>query len=59
MRKEFDPSDWWFSTWQPEDVPLNNDSVKTEDWQLQAEANWHGFAGLTSGQAILDPIKVT
>lgn len=59
MRKEFDPSDWWFSTWQPEDVPLNNDSVKIEDWQLQAEANWHGFAGLTSGQAILDPIKVT
>ncbi|NET58329.1 MAG: arginine/lysine/ornithine decarboxylase, partial [Symploca sp. SIO2E6] len=59
MRKEFDPSDWWFSTWQPEQVPLNNDSVKTEDWQLQAEANWHGFANLASGQAILDPIKVT
>jgi arginine decarboxylase len=59
MRREFDPSDWWFSTWQPEELTLNEDVVKMEDWQLKAEANWHGFANLTSGQAILDPIKVT
>jgi len=59
MRKQFDPGDWWFSNWQPEEIPLNNHFAKTEDWQLKPEDKWHGFASLSSGQAILDPLKVT
>ena len=59
MRNEFTSRDWWFSTWQPDQVPLAMDRLSAEDWQLRPEDRWHGFAGLTPGQAILDPIKVT
>ena len=59
MRKSFDARDWWFSTWQPEQVPCTLDSLQTEAWQLRPEDRWHGFAGLSPGQAMLDPIKIT
>lgn len=59
MRKEYNVRDWWFSTWQPESVPLSMDMLKPENWQLSPQDDWHGFAGLEAGQAILDPIKIT
>ncbi|WP_272423670.1 Orn/Lys/Arg decarboxylase N-terminal domain-containing protein [Polyangium jinanense] len=59
MRNEFNSRDWWFSTWQPDQVPLSMDRLRAEDWQLRPDDRWHGFANLRPGQAILDPIKVT
>ena len=59
MRKEYNAGDWWFSTWQSEQIPLDIDLLKQEDWQLRPEDGWHGFADLRPGQAMLDPVKVT
>lgn len=58
MRTDFAPDDWWFSVWQPNDLPFTG-PFKSTDWMLNAEDDWHGFSGITSGQALLDPIKVT
>jgi arginine decarboxylase len=59
MRTAFDARDWWFSVWQPEQVPLALNSLRQDDWQLRPEDGWHGFADLQPGQAVLDPIKIT
>jgi arginine decarboxylase len=56
---ELSADDWWFSTWQPEDVPLEGTALKTENWHLKVGANWHGFTNISTDQAILDPVKVT
>ncbi|AYG84876.1 Biodegradative arginine decarboxylase [Streptomyces hundungensis] len=64
---------WFFGVWQPEHiadpatasrVPFADaapDLLATEPacWELDPEADWHGFAGLSRGQCMLDPIKVT
>lgn len=63
---------WWFGMWQPDTVPdaagkpvsfdkadpvrLATDAVC---WQLDPGEDWHGFADLEPGYAMLDPIKVT
>ncbi|MEU5420072.1 Orn/Lys/Arg decarboxylase N-terminal domain-containing protein [Streptomyces sp. NPDC020667] len=64
---------WFFGVWQPETVtdPATGDRVAFADapaellrsepacWQLEPGADWHGFAGLTEGYCLLDPVKVT
>ncbi|EFL19203.1 Orn/Lys/Arg decarboxylase N-terminal domain-containing protein [Streptomyces sp. C] len=64
---------WFFGVWQPETVtdPATGASVAFADappsllsrepscWHLEPGADWHGFAGLTEGYCLLDPVKVT
>ncbi|MFG3281294.1 Orn/Lys/Arg decarboxylase N-terminal domain-containing protein [Streptomyces sp. NPDC048111] len=64
---------WFFGVWQPESVtdPATGARVPLADaspallvsdpacWELEPDAEWHGFAGLSRGQCMLDPIKVT
>ncbi|MEU5186581.1 Orn/Lys/Arg decarboxylase N-terminal domain-containing protein [Streptomyces klenkii] len=68
-----DRPDWFFGVWQPATVtdPATGDPVPFADapaellrsepscWQLEPGAEWHGFAGLTEGYCLLDPVKVT
>jgi len=58
LRQNIAADDWWFSVWQPERVE-GIDQVRTEDWLLEPEGEWHGFAGVTDDYVLLDPIKVT
>jgi lysine decarboxylase/arginine decarboxylase len=65
--------DWFFSCWQPDDVPdpASRGRVPFADaaaellvtspdaWLLREGDAWHGFEGLPDGYAMLDPIKVT
>ena len=61
MRKvdeEFGKDDWWFTVWGPEHLP--EEGIGTQaDWQLPADADWHGFGALAPGFNLLDPIKCT
>ncbi|MCG8907597.1 arginine/lysine/ornithine decarboxylase [Pseudomonas sp. DP-17] len=50
--------DWWFSVWQPPGVE-GTDEVKTRDWVLEPNADWHGFGDAVEDYVLLDPIKVT
>ncbi|WP_329466817.1 Orn/Lys/Arg decarboxylase N-terminal domain-containing protein [Streptomyces sp. NBC_01431] len=64
---------WFFGVWQPETVtdPDTGASTPFADaspallaadprcWELEPDAEWHGFPGLSQGQCMLDPIKVT
>ncbi|MEU1125096.1 Orn/Lys/Arg decarboxylase N-terminal domain-containing protein [Streptomyces sp. NPDC005899] len=64
---------WFFGIWQPDTVtdPVSGTRTAFADaspaalasdpahWLLEPEARWHGFAGLSEGQCMLDPIKVT
>lgn len=64
---------WFFGVWQPDTVtdPDGGSPVPFADaspallatdprcWELDPDADWHGFAGLSRGQCLLDPIKVT
>ncbi|MGW0548484.1 Orn/Lys/Arg family decarboxylase [Streptomyces altiplanensis] len=64
---------WFFGIWQPETVtdPVTGTQSAFADaspallasdpscWLLEPEASWHGFRGLSRGQCMLDPIKVT
>ncbi|MET9463871.1 Orn/Lys/Arg decarboxylase N-terminal domain-containing protein [Streptomyces sp. NPDC006544] len=64
---------WFFGVWQPDTVtdPADGSSVPFADaspallaadprcWELDPDADWHGFPGLSRGQCLLDPIKVT
>ncbi|SED65788.1 arginine decarboxylase [Streptomyces sp. 2112.3] len=68
-----DRPDWFFGVWQPaavtdqatgERLPFADASLellRTDPscWQLEPDADWHGFTGLTKGYCLLDPIKVT
>ncbi|MNG95016.1 Biodegradative arginine decarboxylase [compost metagenome] len=58
LREHMAADDWWFSIWQP---PLGEGArqVKTEDWLLQPQADWHGFGDVSDDYVLLDPIKVT
>lgn len=58
LREHMAADDWWFSIWQP---PLDEGArqVKTEDWLLQPQAEWHGFGDVSDDYVLLDPIKVT
>ncbi|WP_405802725.1 Orn/Lys/Arg decarboxylase N-terminal domain-containing protein [Streptomyces sp. NBC_01187] len=64
---------WFFGVWQPETVvdPASGERLPFADapvellrgdpscWQLEPGADWHGFAGLSDGYCLLDPVKVT
>ncbi|MFD9335071.1 Orn/Lys/Arg decarboxylase N-terminal domain-containing protein [Streptomyces sp. NPDC060028] len=64
---------WFFGVWQPESVtdPATGARVAFADappsllsrepscWHLEPGADWHGFAGLSEGYCLLDPVKVT
>ncbi|MBQ0866918.1 Orn/Lys/Arg decarboxylase N-terminal domain-containing protein [Streptomyces sp. RK75] len=64
---------WFFGVWQPETVfdPASGERLPFADapvellhgepscWQLEPDADWHGFAGLPDGYCLLDPVKVT
>ncbi|MEW2576523.1 Orn/Lys/Arg decarboxylase N-terminal domain-containing protein [Streptomyces syringium] len=64
---------WFFGVWQPEtvtdpatgaphafaDAPAELLRTQSSCWQLEPDADWHGFAGLGEGYALLDPVKVT
>lgn len=50
--------DWWFCVWQPPGVE-GTDEVKTRDWVLEPNADWHGFGDAMEDYVLLDPIKVT
>ncbi|MET9700834.1 Orn/Lys/Arg decarboxylase N-terminal domain-containing protein [Streptomyces sp. NPDC006529] len=68
-----DRSPWFFGVWQPDTVtdPADGSTVPFADaspallaadprcWELDPDAPWHGFRGLSRGQCLLDPIKVT
>ncbi|QBF26089.1 lysine decarboxylase [Pseudomonas tructae] len=58
LREHMAADDWWFSIWQP---PLGEEvrQVETADWLLEPQADWHGFAEVSSDYVLLDPIKVT
>jgi len=58
VRRNLSAEDWWFSIWQPGEVD-GADSLKTSDWVLQPDADWHGFGEVADDYVLLDPIKVT
>ncbi|GAA1652031.1 Orn/Lys/Arg decarboxylase N-terminal domain-containing protein [Nonomuraea maheshkhaliensis] len=65
--------DWYFGVWQPSHVtdPRTGRAVPFAEadpgwlatdpacWVLEPGAAWHGFAGLSDGYCLLDPVKVT
>lgn len=46
--------DWWFKLWEPADAGLEQ-----AGWTLRPGDAWHGFAEITDGFSLLDPMKVT
>lgn len=58
VRRNLSAEDWWFSIWQP-GAADGADSLKTSDWVLQPDADWHGFGEVADDYVLLDPIKVT
>ncbi len=73
IAKAGDRPGWFFGVWQPDAVtdPANGDPIPFADaptallsrepacWQLEPDADWHGFPGLDDGYCMLDPVKVT
>ena len=59
--------DWWFQTWQTEEVGsksfLDADAdrlaTSSDAWLLKPKQAWHGFGDLGAKYCMLDPIKVT
>jgi arginine decarboxylase len=59
--------DWWFATWQSDDVGgktfLDADpdvlATSSDAWLLQPGKAWHGFGDLGARYCMVDPIKVT
>ncbi|GAA4965475.1 Orn/Lys/Arg decarboxylase N-terminal domain-containing protein [Actinoplanes utahensis] len=51
-------SDWWFGVWGP-DTPPRTGLAERAEWELTADATWHGFDRVDDGFTMLDPIKVT
>ncbi len=58
LRQNLPASDWWFSIWQPPGAE-GVEQVASSDWQLQPNADWHGFGDVANDYVLLDPIKVT
>ena len=58
LRQNLPASDWWFSIWQPPGAE-GVEAVASSDWQLQPNADWHGFGDVADDYVLLDPIKVT
>ncbi|MFZ3024206.1 Orn/Lys/Arg decarboxylase N-terminal domain-containing protein [Pseudomonas sp.] len=58
LRQNLPTSDWWFSIWQPPGAE-GVEQVASSDWQLQPNADWHGFGDVADDYVLLDPIKVT
>jgi len=58
LRQNLPASDWWFSIWQPPGAE-GVAEVASSDWQLQPNADWHGFGDVADDYVLLDPIKVT
>ena len=58
LRQNLPASDWWFSIWQPPGAE-GVEQVASSDWQLQPNADWHGFGDVADDYVLLDPIKVT
>jgi arginine decarboxylase len=70
---EGDRPPWFFGVWQPDTVtdpatgvrwdfgraPVELLRTQPSCWQLEPEADWHGFPGLSRGYCLLDPVKVT
>ncbi|MEV4279646.1 Orn/Lys/Arg decarboxylase N-terminal domain-containing protein [Actinoplanes xinjiangensis] len=50
--------DWWFDVWGP-DTPPRTGLPDRAEWELTADATWHGFDRVDDGFTMLDPIKVT
>ncbi|GIE80503.1 ornithine decarboxylase [Actinoplanes philippinensis] len=50
--------DWWFGVWGP-DTPARTGLAERTEWELTADAAWHGFDRVDDGFTMLDPIKVT
>ncbi|WP_413099208.1 Orn/Lys/Arg decarboxylase N-terminal domain-containing protein [Streptomyces sp. Inha503] len=64
---------WFFGIWQPETVtdPASGERLPFDEapaellrtdpscWELEPDAEWHGFPGLSQGYCMLDPLKVT
>ncbi|MEU4159169.1 arginine/lysine/ornithine decarboxylase [Actinoplanes sp. NPDC026670] len=51
-------NDWWFGVWGP-DTPPRTGLAERAEWELTADAGWHGFDRVDDGFTMLDPIKVT
>ncbi len=58
LRQNLPARDWWFSIWQPPGAE-GVEQVASSDWQLQPNADWHGFGDVADDYVLLDPIKVT
>jgi arginine decarboxylase len=58
LRQNLTADDWWFSIWQPPQAE-GVDDVRSSDWVLQPQADWHGFGDVAADYVLLDPIKVT
>lgn len=58
LRQNLPANDWWFSIWQPPGAE-GVEQVASSDWQLQPNADWHGFGDVADDYVLLDPIKVT
>ncbi|WP_413811812.1 Orn/Lys/Arg decarboxylase N-terminal domain-containing protein [Streptomyces sp. OE57] len=68
-----DRPSWFFGIWQPETVtdPAGGERLPFDEapaellrtdpscWELEPDAEWHGFPGLSHGYCMLDPLKVT
>ncbi|MCF7202426.1 arginine/lysine/ornithine decarboxylase [Pseudomonas oligotrophica] len=52
------PGDWWFTIWQSPRAD-GAEALEGVDWQLEPEADWHGFGDVAEDYVLLDPIKVT
>ncbi|MFI9815169.1 Orn/Lys/Arg family decarboxylase [Saccharothrix variisporea] len=73
IRDAGDRPDWFFGTWQPDqvtdpgsgevyafaDAPLDLLRTSPGCWTLAAGAEWHGFEGMEDGYCLLDPVKVS
>ncbi|WP_262700155.1 MULTISPECIES: Orn/Lys/Arg decarboxylase N-terminal domain-containing protein [Streptomyces] len=73
IRAAGDRPGWFFGMWQPETVtdPASGERLPFDEapaellrtdpscWELEPDAEWHGFPGLSQGYCMLDPLKVT
>jgi arginine decarboxylase len=53
---------WWFKPWQPEDIANTSTDKLLSDskyWILKQDDKWHGFDNIGTGEAMLDPIKIS
>ncbi|CAD5110355.1 Orn/Lys/Arg family decarboxylase [Zestomonas carbonaria] len=58
LRQNLPADDWWFDIWQPPRTE-GAESIATQDWVLEPNADWHGFGEVADDYVLLDPIKVT